>query len=191
MVALLITNFAYACWSDTFDTCIGEFTIGKHYENDVLVFTLDMPVRMANGDLIILWLDFEPSSIYADGQVWVAHDKWTYIDGSGPHQPPWMTVDTPADTDGMTLSIEIAINRDGSPLGSEPYYSFALNGEIDTCAFIYPKWLADSFDPEDTSEWIKEEVLPPEFVIPETPLGTITALMSMVFAFILFRKIGH
>ena len=59
-----------------------------------------------------------------------------------------------------------------------------------TCKFIYPEGL-DPFTPNDTSEWIEEEVVFPDFVIPETPLGSITALMSMVFAFILYRKIGH
>jgi len=96
-----------------------------------------------------------------------------------------MTVEPPEDTN----NIEIAIDIDESPLGSEPFYRFALQVQMGACKCIYPPELT-SFDPEDTSEWRQEELLP-EFVIPETPLGTITALTSMVFAFILYRKIGH
>jgi len=186
MVALLVTNFAFAYWSDTFNTLIGPFTIGKHYENDVLVFTLETPVQMGEDDTIFLWLDFEPSSPFADGSVWVDRDDWGYVDiiGGPQNKPPWITVDT----DVHSLSIGIAINRNGSPLGSEPFYRFALSGEMDTCVFFYPKWLEDSFSPLDTSEWI-EEVLIPVSVIPVTPFGTAGDLMLIVFAYMTYIKI--
>jgi len=188
MVALLITNFAFAYWSDTFEVfMLGEFTISKHYEDDVLVFTLKMPTALIHTDIIFLFLDFTPSDDMYDGEVWIWHDDWVYVEFPGDeYKPDWMTVDTPEDTD--TLSIGIAI-EDGSPLGSELSYRFVLQGIMGTYSFQYPVEL--DFTKTDTSKWMEEEVVFPEFVIPETPLGTIIALMSMVFAFILYRKIGH
>jgi hypothetical protein len=186
MVALLMTNFAYGYWSETFPTPLGPFTIGKLYENDVLVFTLDLPVPMGEDDTITLWLDFALSGDSADGSVWVDFYDWGYVDiliGPVPY-PPWLTVDS----DGNTISIGIAINRDGSPLGSEPYYRFALMGDMDTNVFFYPELLEDSFNPLDTRDWIEEPLIP-DFVIPVTPFGTTGDLMLIVFAYIIYIKI--
>jgi len=167
IVALIFTNlaFAYTVY-ETELPGIGLFKISKEYHDSYLFFILKMPVF-----------------------VFVQRYYWYFKDAYGSEtQPSWMTVSYDSDTN--TTSIGIAtLTREGSPLGSVPTYSFALYGEHAGNFIIFPEELA-SFDPEDTSEWKQEELLP-EFVIPETPLGTITALTSMVFAFILYRKLIH
>jgi len=190
MVALIFTNlaFAYTVYEIKLPG-IGLFNLSKEYYDGYLFFILKMPVEMGEDDIFFLWLDFQADG-ETDGFVTVQRDYWYYVDAYGnPPQPSWMTESYDSVTN--TLSIGIATrNREGSPLGSVPTYSFALVGEHAGTFIIFPEEL--EYSPEfPLSSDFEKEVLSPEFVIPETPLGTITAIMSMVFAFILYRKIGH
>ena len=180
-----LTSVAFAYWSATFDACVlGEFTISKHYEDGALVFTLDMPVEIEGSDLILLYFDFTPSDDNASGALQFWYGDWGYWDLSVVDKPSWISVEL----NGPTIIIKMAINQDGSPLGSESSYRFVLLGEMSSCDFNYPVELV-SFDLEDTSGW-EEEVLFPQFVIPEVPYGSIMAMTSIVLGFLVYRKIG-
>lgn len=191
ITAIMFSNFTYA-WDDDIVTDIGTFIIGKHYEDSYLVFTLDMPYELGEDDVFSLWLDFQADGT-TDGVIAVDFYDWFYYAMEGdPYVPPWITVDV----DETTLSIGVAtLNQEGSPLGSVPSYSFGLIGVMQGYLVVYPETLGSEVeDPEYTpfnSEYFEEEELWPEFVIPETPFGSIIALISMLSALILYNKKGH
>ena len=183
-VTLLSPAFVFAYWDDEFETEDGTFTISKYYENSYLYFTLESPVAYDEEDNPILVLDFTPSDDTTDGWVFIVELTWFYLDSSGPSQPSWMTVSL----SGKTLSVGVAVNKNGSPLGSESFYSFAISGEVDGEELIYPESLGSEFDQTDSSDFEKETLIP-QNMIPEIPLGTITVVMSMFVAFAVYVRI--
>jgi hypothetical protein len=191
ITAIIFSNFTYA-WDDEIVTDIGTFIIGKHYEDSYLVFTLDMPDELGEEDVFSLWLDFQADGL-TDGVIAVDRYDWFYCAMEGdPYTPSWITIDV----DETTLSIGVAtLNQEGSPLGSVLSYSFGLIGVIQGCLVVYPDELSSEVDDPDytpfNSEYFEEEELWPEFVVPETPFGSIIALISMLSALILYNKIGH
>jgi len=184
IVALLSTAVVSAYWEYEFETEAGSFTIGKHYENGYLYFTLESPVEYDKEDGIYMFLDFTPSDEETDGLVTIVQLNWFYTDTSGASQPSWMTVTNSS----KTLSIGIAVNKNGSPLGSEAFYSFAISGGVDGELLVYPESLGESFDETDSSEFEKEAIIP-QNMIPELPLGTVSALMLMFVAFLWYTRV--
>lgn len=184
IVALLSTAVVSAYWEDEFETEAGIFTIGKHYENGYLFFTLESPVEYDKEDGIYIFLDFTPSDEETDGGVTIVQLNWFYTDTSGASQPSWMTVTISS----KTLSIGIAVNKNGSPLGSEAFYCFAISGGVGGEPLVYPESLGESFDKTDSSEFVKETLIL-QNMIPELPLGTVTALMSMFVTFLLYTRV--
>ena len=165
-------------------------TLVKNVDGLDLVFTINLPKPSPydTDDALWLYLDYDADGATDAFILWSGEfDEWVYFTSGGAIPiPSWMT----ASRNGNQFTIRIPYTTSQPFTPGEPYrfYLFVTNEyeneEENYLVFIFiPEIMIE--DPFDSSNFIEEELPDPGFfIIPEVPFGTVSALVSMIGAYL-------